>query len=71
MERLGRPSDDVTERQVLSMVLPATHLIFPRYTKPIPESLVRQVKEELFEGDLTEEENRLYVLPYPILVTNS
>ncbi len=27
-----------------------------RHTKPLPESLFQQVKEGLFEGDLTEEE---------------
>ena len=27
-----------------------------RHTKPLPESLWQQVKEELFEGELTDEE---------------
>ena len=34
-----------------------SRLIFPRYTKPLPESLIQQAKEELFNGDLTEEES--------------
>jgi hypothetical protein len=32
----------------------------PRHTKPLPESLIQQVKEQLFEGDLTDEEEVTY-----------
>jgi hypothetical protein len=39
---------------------------------PLPENLVRLAKEELFDGDVTEEEEQdLYVLPFLYLVTNS
>jgi hypothetical protein len=45
-------------------------LTFHRYTKPIPESLFQQVKRELFDGELTDEENEPYVPPEPSLSTN-
>jgi hypothetical protein len=38
----------------------------------LPENLVRLAKEELFGGDVTEEEDKdLYVLPFLYFVTNS
>ena len=48
-------------------------LIFSRYTRPLPPRLVQLVKEELFEGELTDEEqieeNCLYVSPNWMSVT--
>ena len=71
MERLGRPKDDITERQVLS-VRPITcypHLSIHRYTKPLPQNLVRLAEEDLFGGDVTEEEGEekhRCMPPYPV-----
>jgi hypothetical protein len=57
LQRLGRPRDNVTERQVLlCFSLDNCFSFSPRHTKPLPESVRQQVKYELFEGDLTDSE---------------
>jgi hypothetical protein len=50
----------------------AAPLIVPRYTQPLPESVFQKVEEELFDGDLTDEDEQTqYVPPYTVSVTHS
>jgi hypothetical protein len=44
-------------KSYLQYLLVSKPLIFCRHTKPLPLGLFRRVEDELFGGDLTEEES--------------
>jgi hypothetical protein len=61
MKRLCKPKNDITERQAYQncLSLSLSHYPHPfiiRYTKPLPDKLVLQVVDQLFNGELSEEE---------------